>query len=71
MLLESLKRLNSVLMTANFIIILLFCMNVSSLLADESTQSEESFSFETERTSHEVGETIFLCVPEEKILVFG
>lgn len=41
------------------------------VLTIKSLQSEQSFSFETERTSHEVGDTIFLNVPEEKVLVFG
>lgn len=40
------------------------------VLTIKSQQSEECFSLETERTSHEVGDIIFLNVPEEKILVF-
>lgn len=40
------------------------------VLSIKSVNSEESFSFETERTTHATGDTIFLSVPEDKVLIF-
>lgn len=41
------------------------------VLTIKSHKTDDRFSFETERTLHEVGDTIFLRVPEERILVFN
>jgi len=41
------------------------------VLTIQSLTTNESFSLETERCPHKIGDPIYMKVPEDKILVFG